>query len=134
MRTKYCGDLCLIDIDTSVILCGWVDKIRNFGSFLFLDLRDNRGIVQIFIDKKNKVLYKEFSSLKNEYCIKVYGIVKKRSDKNINLNLNTGKIEVLAKKIYIFNKSRSFPLDYYHTNSEETRFLFRYLDLRNKKI
>ncbi|QCI19375.1 aspartate--tRNA ligase [Buchnera aphidicola] len=133
MRTKYCGDLCLTDIDTSVILCGWVDKIRNFGSFLFLDLRDNRGIVQIFIDKKNKNLYKEFSILKNEYCIKVHGIVKKRLDKNINLNLNTGKVEVLAKKIYLFNKSQSFPLDYNHTHSEETRFLFRYLDLRNKK-
>ncbi|CAL4043108.1 Aspartate--tRNA ligase [Buchnera aphidicola (Anoecia corni)] len=133
MRTKYCGDLCLIDIDTSVILCGWVDKIRNFGSFLFLDLRDNKGIVQIFIDKKNKNLYQEFSILKNEYCIKVHGIVKKRLDKNINLNLNTGKIEVLAKKIYVFNESKSFPLDYYHTYSEEKRFLFRYLDLRNKK-
>jgi len=133
MRTKHCGDLCLVDIDTSVILCGWIDKIRNFGNFLFLDLRDNRGIVQIFIDKKNKNLYKECSNLKNEYCIKVHGIVKKRSDKNININLNTGKIEVLAEKIHVFNKSKPFPLDYCQTYSEETRFLFRYLDLRNKK-
>ncbi|QCI18857.1 aspartate--tRNA ligase [Buchnera aphidicola] len=128
MRTKYCGNIRIIDLNKSLILSGWVNKIRNFGQFIFVDMRDCTGIVQIIFELKNDAIFKKALSLKNESCIQVVGTVRKRNSKN--LNLNTGEIEVLANKLKIFNISKSLPLDYSNTNSDDLRLKYRYLELR----
>ena len=80
MRTKYCGKLGLSDVDKKVILCGWVNKIRIFGNIIFIDMRDQEGIVQIFFDGKI-IFLKNVLKLKNEFCIQVTGVVRKREKK-----------------------------------------------------
>ncbi|WP_178919215.1 aspartate--tRNA ligase [Buchnera aphidicola] len=130
MRTKYCGNIRIIDVYKSVILSGWVNKIRNFGQFIFLDLRDCTGIVQVIFESNDHFIFKKASTLKNESCIQIQGVVQKRSIKNKNLKLNTGEIEILAKKINIFNISDPLPLDYLNNNSDDLRLKYRYLDLR----
>ncbi|XBC40552.1 MAG: aspartate--tRNA ligase [Buchnera aphidicola (Nurudea yanoniella)] len=134
MRTKYCGELNIKDIDKIVVLCGWVNKIRNFGKMLFLDMRDREGIIQVFFHKSSKDLFKKAINLKNEYCIQIKGIVKKRDNNNKNLKLNTGEIEVLALELNIFNISQPLPLDLSYKNLDELRLKFRYLDLRRFKM
>ncbi|QFQ32489.1 aspartate--tRNA ligase [Buchnera aphidicola (Aphis fabae)] len=130
MRTKYCGNIRIIDLHKSVILSGWVNKIRNFGQFIFIDMRDYTGIVQVIFELNNHTVFKKALSLKNESCIQIIGVVQKRDIKNQNLKLDTGDIEILAKKINIFNISQSLPLDYLNNNSDELRLKYRYLDLR----
>ncbi|CAL4323051.1 Aspartate--tRNA ligase [Buchnera aphidicola (Protaphis terricola)] len=130
MRTKYCGNIGLIDLNKSIILSGWVNKIRNFGQFIFIDLRDYTGTIQIIFELNNSEIFQKALKLKNESCIQVTGIVKKRNIKNINSKMNTGKIEILAKKINIFNISEPLPIDYSNNNSDDIRLKYRYLDLR----
>ncbi|QCI23319.1 aspartate--tRNA ligase [Buchnera aphidicola] len=130
MRTKYCGELNLNHVDKIVILCGWVNKYRNLGKILFLDMRDREGIVQISFNDSSTYLFKKATCLKNEFCIQITGIVKERDEKNKNFKISTGEIEVIALKLIIFNKSQSLPLDFNHKSLDESRLKFRYLDLR----
>ncbi|WP_348769319.1 aspartate--tRNA ligase [Buchnera aphidicola] len=130
MRTKYCGNIKIIDLYKSVVISGWVNKIRNFGQFIFIDIRDNTGIVQVIFERKNLTLFNQALSLKNESCVQVTGIVQKRDLNNKNPNLNTGEIEILAQKINIFNISQPLPLDYSSNNSDDLKLKYRYLDLR----
>ncbi|QCI27215.1 aspartate--tRNA ligase [Buchnera aphidicola] len=131
MRTKYCGKIKISDINTIVTLCGWVHRKRNFGNFIFIDMRDCKGIIQIFFNSNNHILFKNALKLKQEFCIQVTGIVKKRKFKNINKKINTGEIEVIANNLKIFNASESLPIDIHNINEEKIRFKYRYLDLRN---
>lgn len=133
MRTKYCGELKLSDTGKKVILCGWVNKIRIFSNMIFIDMRDQEGIIQIFVDSK-KIFFKDTLQLKNEFCIQVTGIVREREKKNKNIDLCTGDIEVLALKLIIINSSENLPLDYKNKNTEELRLKYRYLDLRRSDM
>ncbi|ALD15265.1 aspartyl-tRNA synthetase [Buchnera aphidicola (Aphis glycines)] len=130
MRTKYCGNIRIIDINKSIILSGWVNKIRNFGQFIFVDMRDYTGIVQVIFELNNYSVFKKASILKNESCVQIHGIVRERNIKNKNLKLSTGEIEILANKINIFNISDPLPLDYLNNNSDDLKLKYRYLDLR----
>ncbi|QCI18291.1 aspartate--tRNA ligase [Buchnera aphidicola (Aphis nasturtii)] len=130
MRTKYCGNIKIIDLHKSVIISGWVNKIRNFGQFIFVDMRDCTGIIQVIFELNNQFVFKKALSLKNESCIQIKGIVKERNVKNKNPKLNTGEIEILAQEINIFNISDPIPLDYLNNNSDDLRLKYRYLDLR----
>ncbi|AYN24751.1 aspartate--tRNA ligase [Buchnera aphidicola] len=132
MRTKYCGNIRIIDLNRSIVLCGWVNKIRNFSQFIFIDMRDWTGIVQLVFEKKNNKAFKQALDLKNESCIQVIGIVKKRSAKN--KNLDTGEIEILVNKINIFNISKALPLDYSNNSNDDIRLKYRYLDLRRSQL
>ncbi|XBC39490.1 MAG: aspartate--tRNA ligase [Buchnera aphidicola (Nurudea shiraii)] len=134
MRTKYCGELNLSHINKRVVLCGWVNKVRNLGKIFFLDMRDREGIVQVYFHNSSKSLFEQATNLKNEFCIKIEGIVQERSKKNKNFKLVTGEIEVLALKLVIFNKSKSLPLDFNYENLDELRLKFRYLDLRRSEM
>ncbi|XBC44149.1 MAG: aspartate--tRNA ligase [Buchnera aphidicola (Schlechtendalia peitan)] len=134
MRTKYCGELNLNHINKTVILCGWVNKFRNLGKILFLDMRDIKGVVQVFFHYSSKFLFKKATDLKNEFCIRIVGIVQERSKKNKNYTYPTGEIEVLALKLKILNKSKPLPLDFNQKNLEELRLKFRYLDLRRSNM
>lgn len=83
MRTEYCGNISSFDIGKTVKLCGWVDRFRNLGNLIFIDMRDHTGIVQIFFDLNNDPkIFKIATDLRNEYCIQLTGTVIKR--KNIN--------------------------------------------------
>ncbi|WP_343377601.1 aspartate--tRNA ligase [Buchnera aphidicola (Formosaphis micheliae)] len=129
MRTKYCGELRLTDVNTKVILCGWVNQHRIFKKVVFIEIRDQTGLVQVCFDK-NTVEFKNSLKLKNEFCIQIVGFVKERDNKNKNTNILTGDIEILATQLIIINNSDPLPLDYKKNNSEELRLKYRYLDLR----
>lgn len=126
LRTNTCGELSIKDLEKEVVLCGWVNTIRNLGSLCFVDLRDKYGITQLNI---NEELFHQVN-LKTEYCIQVKGVVKKRETPN--LNLSTGEIEISVKEITIFSKSELTPFEIKDdtTASEELRLEYRYLDLR----
>ncbi|WWO96290.1 MAG: aspartate--tRNA ligase [Candidatus Dasytiphilus stammeri] len=132
MRTKYCGQLSIAHVTHKVTLCGWVDRIRNLGQLIFIDLRDSKGIVQIFFDQEVKDIFEKAVQLRLEFCIQVQGIVRIR--KNFNKKMTTGAIEVQATYLKIINSSEPLPIDLHRINSEEMRLKYRYLDLRRDEI
>ncbi|MFI4853266.1 MAG: aspartate--tRNA ligase [Candidatus Makana argininalis] len=134
MRTLYCGDVNLSNIGQKVTLCGWVNKFRNLGSIIFIDLRDIEGMIQIIFDNKIIKIFNLAQNLRNEYCIQITGIVRKRPDKNKNNIIQKNNIEVLATELNIINKSKSCPIDFNKNNSEDQRMKFRYLDLRSSNM
>ncbi|WP_185862699.1 aspartate--tRNA ligase [Blattabacterium cuenoti] len=129
-RTHNCGELCTNDIGKEVILSGWIQKIRNLGSLIFIDLRDFFGIIQL-IFSKNKINKIE---LKKEFVIKVSGKVVKRQ--SINQKIPTGEIEVLVSRLEILNSSISLPflIEDQTDGDEECRMTYRYLDIRRNPI
>lgn len=130
MRTMYCGKIRVNHIGQIVSLCGWVHHFRDLGSFIFINLRDCKGIVQIVFNSHESCCFADAKKLTIESCIKVTGVVAERHSKNFNLKLSTGKIEIIANSLLIFNISDPLPLDYNQSNKESTRLKYRYLDLR----
>ncbi|MDP8100388.1 aspartate--tRNA ligase [Phocoenobacter atlanticus] len=134
MRSHYCGQLNASHVGQSVTLSGWVHRVRNLGQFIFVQIRDREGIVQVFFDKENEALFKQASSLRNEACVKIQGEVIARDASQINKEMATGEIEVLVKDLEVYNNADVLPLDFNQNNSEEQRLKFRYLDLRRPEI
>ncbi|QIE02029.1 aspartate--tRNA ligase [Buchnera aphidicola] len=134
MRTQYCGNIRINDLNKTVRLCGWVHNIRNFSHFIFIDMRDCTGLIQIICTLKNKKIFNKALSLKHEFCIQIAGIVQNRSEKNINKNMKTGEIEILANTLNILNASEALPINYKIDNNNDLRLKYRYLDLRNLNI
>ena len=132
-RTHTCGELRSSDENKEVCLAGWVKKWRNHGGLLFIDLRDQYGVTQIvFNPEQGEDLYTQSMTLRAEYVISVEGIVKLRPEGMINNEMDTGEIEVLAKKITILNVAKTPPfeiMDEIEVN-EELKLQYRYLDLR----
>ncbi|CDG17760.1 aspartate--tRNA ligase [Xenorhabdus doucetiae] len=134
MRTNYCGQLNLTHESQKVTLCGWVNRRRDLGGLIFIDMRDREGIVQVFFDPDQKEVFAQASELRNEFCIQITGIVRARPDHQINQDMATGEIEVFAESLMIFNRSEPLPLDSKQNNSEEQRLKYRYLDLRRPEM
>lgn len=134
MRTIYCGSLRSCHIGQSVTLCGWVNRRRDLGSLIFIDLRDREGIAQVFFDPDNNELFQFAAELRNEFCIQITGVVRARGEKNINRELPTGEVEVFASGLLIINRAAPLPLDVNQQNSEEARLKYRYLDLRRTEM
>ena len=134
MRSIYCGNVNLSNKDTDVTLCGWVNRRRDLGGLIFIDLRDRTGIVQVVFEPDNEQLHQLASTLRNEFCICVKGCVKARPDDQKNKKMATGEIEVYAKELKIFNKAGVLPLDFNQDNTEEQRLRYRYLDLRRPEM
>ncbi len=132
-RTKTCGELNINNVNETVELAGWIQKMRNLGGMEFLDLRDELGITQIVInDESLQEQAKEFTT---ESCIHIVGKVVERSNKNANLK--TGEIEVIAEKIEILGKCKNILPFEVNTNQEvreDLRLEYRFLDLRNEKL
>ena len=129
-RTTYCGLITKDFLGKEVVLEGWVNRKRNLGSLIFVDLRDREGIVQIVF--KEGELFEIANSLKSEYCIKVKGTVEQRE--SINKNLFTGEVEVICNSIEIYSKSKALPFmieEGFNVN-ENLKFKYRYLSLRNE--
>lgn len=130
MRTNYCGRIDTQYLEQTVTLYGWVNKRRDLGGVVFIDLRDREGIVQVVVDPDTEDAFTVASSVRAEYCIEVSGKVRKRPDSQMNKDMLTGEIEVLAQSVSIINKAPALPLDWNQENSEEQRLKYRYLDLR----
>lgn len=134
-RTNYCGDLRSSNINEEVVLMGWVQKKRNLGGLVFVDLRDRSGICQIIFDTDvNKEAFEKAEKLGSEFVIAVKGKVAERSSKNPNLP--TGDIEIFANELRILNKSETPPIYIKDDDnvSEELRLKYRYLDLRKSSM
>lgn len=133
MKTINNTDITKKDIDKEVTLYGWVQKKRDLGGVLFIDLRDRSGIIQLVINDDKK-FYKDASGLKNESVIKVVGNVRERESKNENLP--TGDIEVVISSLEILNQSKDIPFEISDTTTalEDTKLKYRYLDLRRNPV
>jgi aspartyl-tRNA synthetase len=111
-------------------LCGWVNRSRDLGGVIFLDLRDREGIVQVVFDPDLVDVFNTANSLRNEFCVQLSGEVRARPPGQVNKDMSTGEIEMLGNSLTILNKAAPLPLDWNQENSEEQRLKYRYLDLR----
>lgn len=140
MRTHYCGDLRTEDIGATVTLYGWVDRRRDHGGVIFLDLRDRTGLVQIVSDpQRTPDSYHQAEALRNEYVVCITGRVTQRPPESLNPKLPTGEVEIYANKIELLNavsKQLPFQVSTAETESvrEELRLKYRYLDLRRDRM
>ena len=135
-RNYKLNELRMENIGEEVVLSGWVSKVRDLGHFVFIDLRDRYGITQILINEEvsGSELLEEVKKYKNEWVIKVDGVVAERSSKN--KNIPTGDIEVQAKKIEVLSRSKQLPFEIDETGNlnENMRLTHRYLDIRRPKM
>ncbi|MDR7342742.1 aspartyl-tRNA synthetase [Pantoea alhagi] len=134
MRTEYCGQINLSHVGQQVTLCGWVNRRRDLGSLIFIDMRDREGIVQVFFDPDRQEAFNLASELRNEFCIQVTGVVRAREERNKNPDMATGEVEVFATALNIINRAEPLPLDFNQVNTEEARLKYRYLDLRRPEM
>ena len=134
-RTHNCGEISRKDIDKDVILSGWLNKKRDHGGLLFLDLRDSFGVSQCVIDSEHHN-FLEAESVRLESVITIYGLVVKRSDDTINKNIPTGEIEIKVTKIKVLNSSEIMPFQISVEDDapEDLRLKYRFLDLRKKRL
>ncbi|NET27344.1 aspartate--tRNA ligase [Okeania sp. SIO1I7] len=140
MRTHYCGQLNSNNIEETVNLCGWVDRRRDHGGVIFLDLRDRTGIVQIVSDpERTPDSYQIAGDIRNEYVVQITGRVSRRPEESLNPKLPTGEVEIYADDIQLLNslgKQLPFQVSTAETESvrEELRLKYRYLDLRRERM
>ena len=134
MRTHYCGHLNKSLAGQTVELCGWVNRRRDLGGLIFIDMRDREGIVQVVVDPDMADAYEVANTLRNEFCIKLTGEVRVRPESQANKDMATGEVEILATGLEIINRSDALPLDFNQKNSEEQRLKYRYLDLRRPEM
>ncbi len=134
-RTHKCNELRKEDVDKKISLAGWINKKRDHGNLLFIDLRDNYGITQCIIDKDNKY-FSDLEKMQLETVIKVEGKVVNRSKETINSEIDTGKIEVVIEKHEVLGTCKELPMPIFSDQeyAEEIRLKYRFLDLRRKKI
>ncbi|MBQ5970232.1 MAG: aspartate--tRNA ligase [Clostridia bacterium] len=134
-RTDYCGTFSAKDIDREVVVCGWVQRQRDLGALIFVDLRDRTGIVQLaFDDSTDKAVFDKAFTVRSEYVLMAHGKVRERSSKN--LDLPTGEIEIAVDDLRILGESETPPFEIIENcpTSELTRLKYRYLDLRRPDL
>jgi aspartyl-tRNA synthetase len=134
-RTHTCGALTLQDVGADVVLLGWIHRVRDLGSLMFLDIRDRHGVTQVVV-RDDEALIAEAKRLRPEYVVAVIGRVHKRSPESVNPKIDTGEIEVEAREIRLLNDAKTppFPIADESTVSEDTRLKYRYLDLRRSRM
>ncbi len=131
MRSHYCGLVTEALMGETVTLCGWVNRRRDHGGVIFVDVRDREGYVQVVCDPDRADMFGVAEDLRNEFCIQVKGLVRARPDGTVNANLKSGKIEVLCHELKVLNPSVTPPFQLDEENlSETTRLTHRVLDLR----
>ena len=134
-RSHNCGELTKKDKNENITLSGWINKKRDHGNLLFIDLRDNYGITQCVIDNNNEY-FRELEKIQLETVIKIQGYVKQRSAETINRELYTGEIEIIINNFEVLGSCKELPMPVFSDQeySEEIRLKYRFLDLRRKKI
>ena len=131
MRSHYCGLVTDSLLGQTVSLCGWVNRRRDHGGVIFVDLRDREGYVQVVCDPDRADMFKAAEDIRNEFCIQVKGLVRARPQGTVNDNIKSGKIEVLCHELVVLNPSVTPPFQLDEDNlSETTRLTHRVLDLR----
>jgi aspartyl-tRNA synthetase len=131
MRTQYCGLVTEAQLGETVSLCGWVNRRRDHGGVIFIDLRDREGYVQVVCDPDRAEMFKLAEGVRNEFCIQIKGLVRARPTGTVNDGLKSGKIEVLCHELIVLNASVTPPFQLDDENlSETTRLTHRVLDLR----
>ncbi len=135
-RTHYCGNLNTEHIGQEVTVMGWVNKRRDLGGLIFIDLRDVQGILQVVIRPEKPEIFAKAEKVRNEYVIAVRGKICARTEPNINPNLPTGNIELEAEEFYILNDAQPLPVQFSEVAmaEEDLRLTYRYLDLRRPKL
>ena len=134
-RTHMCGALRASDAGKKAVLMGWVNKRRDLGSLIFVDLRDRTGVTQVVINaERDAAIHEKAEALRNEYVIGVAGTVKRRDASTVNKNIATGEVELVAEELRILNESKLPPFLPSETtlSNEETRLKYRYIDLRRE--
>ena len=135
MRTCYTGQVCLDHLDQTVTLFGWVHRRRDHGGVIFIDLRDREGLAQIVFDPDNEAAFEIAESIRNEYCIRITGLVRNRPEGTINPELKSGEVEILCREVEVLNASVTPPFQLDDDNlSETTRLTHRVLDLRRPQM
>lgn len=136
MRTHYCGNITSANIEEEVTLYGWVDRRRDHGGVIFLDLRDREGIVQVVFDPDTNEHFERADKVRSEYVLQVKGRVRARTEATVNTNMSTGEIEVLGKELEILNSAATppFQLDEHIEVGEDVRLKYRYIDLRRAEM
>jgi len=131
MRTHYCGQVTEKLIDQEIEACGWVNKRRDHGGVIFIDLRDREGLLQVVFDPDTPEIFAIAEQIRNEYVLRIKGRVRMRPEGTINPDLPTGQIEVLAKELEVLNESDTPPFQLDDDDvHEENRLKYRYVDLR----
>jgi len=131
MRTHYCGEINQQQVDQTVSVCGWVNRRRDHGGVIFVDLRDKKGILQVVFDPDDDAMFSQAESLRNEFVLQVEGKVRIRPEGTINREMPTGEIELLAQKLQILNASETPPFQLDDDDvHDDIRLKYRYIDLR----
>jgi aspartyl-tRNA synthetase len=134
MRTHYCGRVDESLTGKVVTVAGWAQRRRDHGGVIFVDLRDREGLLQIVFDPDKADMFAMAERVRNEYVLKVTGLVRSRPPGTANANLKSGQVEVLCQELEILNRSEPLPFQLDETVSEEVRLRFRYLDLRREEM
>jgi aspartyl-tRNA synthetase len=135
MRTHYCGQVDAALLGKTVTLCGWAHRRRDHGGVIFIDLRDREGLLQVVSDPDRRATFATAEKIRNEYVLKVSGVVRRRPEGTVNPNLRSGEVEVLAHEIEILNASLTPPFQLDEENLSETvRLTHRVLDLRREPM
>ena len=135
MRTHFCGELNREHIDQAVTVCGWVNRRRDHGGVIFVDLRDKKGLLQVVFDPDNADMFALAESVRNEFVLKVSGLVRVRPEGTMNSEMPTGEVELLARELEILNQSETppFQLDDDEVH-DDIRLRYRYMDLRRPEM
>ncbi|HUQ12508.1 MAG TPA: aspartate--tRNA ligase, partial [Steroidobacteraceae bacterium] len=134
MRSHYCGQVNEKLVGQEVTVAGWVHRRRDHGGVIFVDLRDREGLLQIVFDPDNESQFSEAEKLRNEFVVKVRGLVRERPAGTANANLGSGKVELLARELVTLNRSEPLPFQLDEHVSEEIRLKYRYIDLRREEM
>ncbi|HLD16770.1 MAG TPA: aspartate--tRNA ligase [Coxiellaceae bacterium] len=136
MRTHLSNQVNATLDGQTISLCGWVHRRRDHGGLIFIDLRDREGLVQMVFDPVHQTTFQTAESVRNEYVLRITGVVRKRPAGTVNPTLESGEVELLAENVEILNTARALPfnIDEYQEVGEETRLKYRYLDLRRPEM
>lgn len=136
-RTNYCGQITEQLLNQTVQVCGWVHRRRDHGGVIFIDLRDRTGLLQVVFNPEHQAMFEQAASLRHEFVLQVTGVVSERPAGTQNANLATGKVELIADQLVIFNTALPLPFqldEHSNVTNEETRLRYRYLDMRRPEI
>ena len=136
MKSHYCGEITSSNLKEEVTICGWINRRRDHGGVIFLDVRDIKGICQVVVNPDNEESFKLAESIRNEFVVQISGLVRKRLEGTVNENMHTGEIEIEVKNITILSKADTpvFPIDEYQEVNEDVRLKNRVLDLRRPEM
>jgi aspartyl-tRNA synthetase len=134
MRTHYCGEVDATLTGQIVTVAGWAQRRRDHGGVIFVDLRDRSGLLQLVFDPDRAAVFAMAERVRNEFVLKVTGVLRARPAGTANVNLKSGQVELLCHELEILNRSEPLPFQLDETVSEEVRLRFRYLDLRREEM